>query len=222
MNNMLKLSIVAGLLVALPVAAQPAGDWDGLTKVRSPNADAVYLAPGADFSGYTKVMIDPTEVAFRLNFLRDYNRTARGGQRITDTEAVEITEAVRTGFEEIFAEAWRRAGYEVVTQPGADVLRLRTAVANLYITAPEQMTAGRVSTYSYDAGQATLVLEARDSISAALLGRVVDTRLAGDNVAARRTQFSNRADFEQLFRAWARASARGLEALKAQSRPAGS
>jgi hypothetical protein len=213
---MLKLAIVAGLLVALPVAAQLPDNWDGLVKVRSPRADAVYLAPGAEFQAYTKVMLDETEVAFRQNFLRDYNRSARGAGRITDAEATEIVNAVRTGFEGIFAEEYRRAGYEVVTQPGSDVLRLRTAVVNLYVTAPEQMMAGRVRSYSYDAGQATLILEARDSISGALLGRAVDSRIAGDNLPARRTRVSNQADFEQLFRTWARASVAGLATLKAQ------
>ena len=217
MKNLLKLSIVAGLLAAVPVLAQMPENWDGLVKVKAKGADAVYLAPDVDFRGYTKVMLDPTEVAFRRNFLRDYNRTAQGGQRISDREALEITNAVRTGFEQIFAEEYRRGGYEVVTQPGPDVLRLRTAVADLYIAAPEQMSAGRVRTYSYDAGQATLVLEARDSVSHALLGRALDNRLAGDNMPARRTRVSNTADFEMLFRQWARASVRGLDRLKAQA-----
>lgn len=216
MKNLLKLSIVAGLLTATAVVAQTGDDWEGLVKVKSPRADAVYLAPGVDFSAYTKIMLTPTEVAFRRNFLRDYNRTAFGGQRITDSEANDITNAVRTGFEQIFEEEFRRGGYQVVTEPGPDVLWLRTAVANLYIAAPEQMTAGRVRTYSYDAGQATLIIEARDSVSHAILGRAIDNRIAGDNTAARRTSVSNRADFEQMFRTWARASVRGLDNLKAQ------
>jgi hypothetical protein len=202
---MLTLTVVAALVAAVPLAAQGPDNWEGLVKVRSPRADAVYLAPGVDFRSYTKVMLSPTEVAFRRNFIRDYNRTARGGQRIDDREAQAIVDAVRTGFEEIFTEEFRRGGYELATQPGPDVLWLRTAVANLYIAAPEQMTAGRSRTYSYDAGEATVVIEARDSVSQAVLGRAIDQRLAGANMPALRTEVSNRADFSMLFRAWARA-----------------
>src|SRR5262245_11029369 len=43
-------------------AAKAPDTWDGLIKVKSKRADAVYLQPGADFRPYTKVMLDPTEV----------------------------------------------------------------------------------------------------------------------------------------------------------------
>jgi hypothetical protein len=39
--------------------------WDGLVEVKPKRMDAAYLLPGADFRSYTKVMIDPSEVAFR-------------------------------------------------------------------------------------------------------------------------------------------------------------
>ena len=56
------------------------------------------------------------------------------------------------------------AGRAAVCSPG---------VANLYINAPDTMSAGRSRTYTTEAGEATLVLEARDSTSGALLGRVL-------------------------------------------------
>jgi hypothetical protein len=161
-------------------------------------------------------MFDPTEVAFRQNWQRNYNRTAMGGRRLDDREVAEIVAAARSGFEQIFTDAYREAGWQVVSEAGPDVLRLRTGVVNLYIVAPEQMTAGRTRTYSAEAGEATLVIEARDSLSGALLGRAIDVRTVGD-LGGIRTQVSNRADFELVFRQWARASVRGLEALKAES-----
>ena len=45
------------------------------------------------------------------------------------------------------------------------------------------------------------------------LGRVFDRRIAGD-VGSLRTSVSNRADFLDMFRAWARASVQGLDTLK--------
>ena len=212
--------IAAAAVIAVPLAAQLPDNWEGLTKVRSPRADAVYLLPGVDFRTYTKVKFDPTEVAFRRNFQRNYNIGTRGvGSRLDDREIARISEAARTGFEEIFADAFRQAGYEVVTEAGPDVLRLRTGILDLYITAPEQMTAGRVRTYSAEAGEAVLFIEARDSLAGTLLGRAVDRQVAGDYGGAgmRRNSVTNIGDFEQVFRTWARAAVRGLEELKAQS-----
>ena len=203
--------------LAAPPAAAPAS-WDGLTKVASKRMDAVYLLPGADFRVYTKVMMDPTEVAFRKNWVRDYNRDAMTlDRRISDSEAQAILDKARTGFEEVFTKAYTDAGYQVVTTPGPDVLRLRTGVANLYLSAPDLQTAQRSRTYSRDAGSATVILEARDSETGALLGRAVDNRTAGDAGPYIRNSVTNRSDFEQMFQTWAKISVNGLAELKAMS-----
>jgi hypothetical protein len=216
--RLLALTMTAAALVAVaPLAAQDPSILEGLVKVPGARADAVYLAPGVDFRSYTKVMLDPTEVAFRRNFVRNYNRTVGTGRRLGDDEVQRAADQVRSGFGEIFADIYRGAGYEVVTQPGPDVLRLRTGVLNLYVSAPDQMSAGRSRSYSVEAGEATLVIEARDSLSGALLGRAFDQRIVGDDTVGMRTSASNRADFEQMFHYWARTSLRGLEELKTRS-----
>ena len=144
----LKISAIAVTLVAVPLAAQTGDNWEGLVKVKSQRADAAYLLPGVDFRTYTKVMFDPTEVAFRQNWQRDYNRSTMGGRRIDDREVAEITTAARSGFEEIFTEAYRRSGLA-----GGVAGRTRRAAASnrddqFHIVAPDQMTAGRSRTYS--------------------------------------------------------------------------
>jgi hypothetical protein len=205
------------LLGSAATAAEPPAAWDGLQHVESKRADAVYLLPGADFHAYAKVMLDPTEVAFHKNWLRDYNRQVPSlSNRISDSEAEKILAAARTGFEEIFRKAYDEAGFQVVTSPGPDVLRVRTAVVDLQVTAPDINSSPRSRTYARDAGAATVVLEARDSQSGALLGRAVDRRTAGDGGALMRTSASNRHDFGQLFRRWAESSVAGLQELKAR------
>ncbi len=77
--------------------------------------------------------------------------------------------------------------------------------------------ASRNRSYSQEAGAGTLVIEVRDSMTNALLGRAVERRIAGDNGRWLRTGVSNRADFDRLFRSWAEASANGLVELKALS-----
>jgi hypothetical protein len=207
---------IAAALLAVGAQAQDQAAMEGLTQVRSPRAQLVYLLPGVDFRTYTKVMLDPTEVAFRRNWLRNYNNTARGGSRLNDADVARAADRVRTGFGEIFANAYSEGGYQVVTEPGPDVLRLRTGVMNLYVAAPERMSAGRTRTYSVEAGEATLVIEARDSLTGALLGRVFDRQTAGD-ISGIRNSVTNQADFQNLFHRWATLSVRGLDTLKARS-----
>ena len=117
----------------------------------------------------------------------------------------------------IFADAFNKGGYPVVSAPGPDVLRIRTAVVNLRVNAPDIQTAGRSYNFAPEAGEATLILEARDSVTGALLGRVVDRRLAGDNSTALRNRVTNRADFRVLGKTWAKHSVDGLNNLKVSS-----
>ena len=208
----LALSASPGLAKDLPV------EWDGLRRVDSKRIDIVYLQPGADFRGYTKVMVDPTQVSFRKNWARDYNRDVRDlGGRISERD---LQEAVSRGIVEatdIFTDAWRKGGYEIVTQPGPDVLRVQTAVANITVNAPEVRTTARSHSFSEEAGQATLVVEVRDSETNALLGRVIDQKIVGDNTAALRTAVSNRADFRDVVERWAQEGVRGMAELKTLS-----
>ncbi|MBP6878051.1 MAG: DUF3313 family protein [Phenylobacterium sp.] len=200
------------------LAASPPATWDGLSNVHSKRFDAAYVLPGSDFRGYTKVMMDPTEVAFRKNWVRDYNNdTMDLSQRISKEDAQKMLDAARTGFEDVFQKAYTQAGYQVVTAPGPDVLRVRTGVANLYVTSPDRPTAGRSRTFSQEAGSATVVIEVRDSETGALLGRAVDSRLAGDTGPYMRNSVTNRSDFTILFERWAKISLDAMTELKAMS-----
>jgi hypothetical protein len=207
------------MLVAGPAyAAKPPIAWDGLVQVKSKRLDYVYLQPGADFRGYSKVLLDTPEVAFQKNWARDYNSTTRAlSTRISDREVQEAVSQGVTAAGDIFADAWTKGGYAVVNAPGPDVLRVRTGILNIRVSAPDRPSAGRLHTFADEAGSATLFVEARDSITGALLGRAVDQRIAGDNSAAWRTSVSNRSDFRQLVQTWAAISVRGMAELKALS-----
>lgn len=192
--------------------------WDHLVKVNSKKLKAVYLLPGTDFRVYHKVMLDQPEAAFRKNWLRDYNRnTSRGlARQLSDADAQKGLEKVSAAMMSIFTKAYTEGGYQVVTTPGPDVLRIGTGVIDLHVNAPEVMTAGRSRTYAPEAGSATLILEARDSQTGAVIGRAVDGRIAGDmgGMMMNRSSVSNKSDFEAIFKSWAKASVNGLNVLK--------
>lgn len=216
------LGLASALLLATagPALADDAPEsWDGLVQVKPKRMDAVYLAPGSDFRPYTKLMVDPTEVAFRKDFLKNQNRAgSRLTVRIDDQKAAEILQAARSNFADIFSEAFTEAGYQIVTAPGPDVLRVSTGVMNLYLNAPDTMEAGRTRTYTANAGEATLVIEVRDSSTNALLGRVLDRRATLDTGTMQiSSSVTNLSDFRSLFKRWAKNSVEGLAELKAHS-----
>jgi hypothetical protein len=95
-------------------------------------------------------------------------------------------------------------------------MRIRTYILNLDVAAPDTRSAGRSRTYTGQAGSGSLVVEARDSMSGALLARGVDSRRIGDSAwMMPRNSVSNRADFGRAFRTWAQMSAQSTAALKA-------
>ena len=209
-------AIVATLLLA-PAAALAVlpPEMSDLVKVKSKRLAEVYLLPGTDFKAYKKVMIDPAQVSFNKNWQKDMKRSASlTSGRISDDQAKQIADAARSSVGEIFQETFKRAGYEIVTDPAADVLRLTPAIINLYINAPSGGAATR--TYAMEAGEATLVLAVRDSVSGALIGMALDKRdtrtaMAGAVIA---NSVTNRAEFEVLFRRWAEIAVKGFNELR--------
>jgi hypothetical protein len=210
--------VAAALVVSGTAIAAPPAMWDSLVRANSKTFDSVYILPGADFRRYTKVILEPTEIAFKKDWQRDYNNTVMGvSGRITSKDMQDAIELARTGFTDVMVKAYQNAGYQVVTGVGEDTLRIRTAMVNIDVSAPDKMIAGRRSTYAGEAGEATLVIEARDSVTGEILGRAADRRLAGDTSSLIRTRMHNRKDFKALFTKWATASAAGLNQLKAMS-----
>ncbi len=213
------LPVLALITAGLALAKDIPENWDGLVRIKPKRIDAAYVAPGADFRTYTKVMLDPVYVAFQKDWLRNINDTTVGVSRdVTQEDAEKILAKAKSGFAEVFAKEFQKAGVSVVTTPGADVIRLSPAVIDLYINAPDTMSPGMSRTYTMEAGQATLVLEARDSVTNALLGRALDRReTQGSGVAQVTSSVTNIAEFERLFGQWAKIAIKGLGELKAQS-----
>ena len=166
-------ALAALLPVALP-ADEPPKEWDGLVRVKSKNLDHVYKLPEADFSGYKRVRLDPIEVEFDKNW-KPNDSTRSPSQRLTNSDIEKIKQALAEEFRKVFTEELTKNGYPVVEESDDDVLRVSAAIVNLYITAPEKMTAGRSRTYTTSAGHMTLVAELRDSVTGKLMARAVDS-----------------------------------------------
>ena len=213
MRRITAASLGAILLIsAVPQASAKAPDtWDGLHRVQAKGRATVYLQPGADFRGYAKIQIAQPEVAFS----KDWQRNLRGLDRLNDREIQQVRQTASSFLSESLSKAFAKAGYQVVNEAGPDVLLVRTGLVNLQFVVPQQ--SARSFTISEDAGEATLFLEVRDSVGGALLGRALDTEVAGGGMPVIRNESSLRADFEYLFADWARRIAAGMDKLKANS-----
>lgn len=216
MRALLIAAAVLAIALVAPVDGNaPPPNWDGLVLVPSKRVNLVYLRPETDFAVYRKVMLDKPEIAYDKAWRRNYASSTRAlSMRLSDNEIREMIDDGTQMLADAYAEQFRKAGYEIVTKPDADVMRLFVGLANVQITAPKPTEPG-VRTFSEETGRATLVLEARDSLSGALLGRAVDQRVIDDSLPMLRTDAGNRADFDSQFRQWARISAVGLTDLKA-------
>jgi hypothetical protein len=217
------LTIVAAAVIigmpAIATAAEPA--WDSLVEVNSRRMGSAFLLPGADFRPYDSVLIDEPEVSFRNNWLRDVNRNSRGARRVSQADADRILATTATNTTDIFTSEFERAGFKIAKAPGPNVLRVRVGVVDLFVNAPDVPTAGRSTSFTTNAGEATLVLESRDSQTNALLGRVIDRRetrgTGGINTMTQSNRVTNTAEFRTLARRWAQISASKLNELKAVS-----
>src|SRR5450432_2445340 len=99
-----RLSRVVALLALFGLANFASGQDspDGLVKVAPRRMEMAWLRPGADFRLYTKVMVDPTQVAFQPNWMKDYNLNASLGNWVSQDQANKIMAAAQTNFDDVF------------------------------------------------------------------------------------------------------------------------
>jgi hypothetical protein len=213
----LKFSFAAALaaIVVAGCATTQRGpaEWDGLVRQPNTRLDAVFLKPDAEIPSYTSVILAPATVQFARNW--DPNRGGRNLSRRLDAgDITAIKDSLATMLGDTFREELVAGGYQVVTEPGPDTLLVIPTIVDLYITAPDTMTAGRSRTYTANSGRMTLVLELRDSVTGETLARVVDGQ-SGRNIGIMTitNRATNTADAQRAMRTWARALRGGLDTL---------
>ena len=187
--------------------------YDGLHKVDNSKADEAWARTDIDLSGYTKLWPLGFGVEYRQVKERGNTATGRsqGGPYFVDEET-------RAKFEDmvllIFAEELRKIErYELVEGPGADVLIVEGSLLDVISYVPPEPVGGRSSVYLSSVGEATLVLELRDSESRTILARSIDRRAAETTGAgmAFANPVRNSAEVERLIRRWATRLREGLD-----------
>jgi hypothetical protein len=189
--------------------------FDGLYEVKNSRADKAWALPDLDLKGYTKIMLQGAGVEYRPGGQsgRTYYQRSRGGPfEVTEEQKARFEETVRQVFRE---ELGRSETLEIVTEPGPDVLLVRGALLDVISYVPPDDTPGRVDVYLSSVGEATLVIEIRDSITGAILARTLDRRAAESmpGMLTESNRVTNTAEVRRVVRRWATALREGLERI---------
>lgn len=208
--------LLAAALLALPAGAATPPASDGLVAVSSRTLDEVYVRPDANFEAYRKVVVDPARVEFKKGWLRSINATRGPSRWLVPEDAANIADNAATSLNEVVVASFTSRGYEVVTAPGAGVLRVSANVTDLVVNAPDVASASMQALYNITAGEATLTLEVRDAATGTLLGRVVDRGTARELSSRINRAFgvTNVFWFDALFRQWTANSIKEFESAR--------
>ena len=188
---------------------------EGLVRVDSKVADAVYRRPEARMSTYSKVLLRPIEV----QFAKDWD-PSKGGTVLYKMNEPD-REKIKSELAELFAETFRKelekGNYPLVTQAAADVVEIQAAIVNLYITAPDVSmdVAGRSKVYTSDAGHMTLIMQLHDSVTGQLLARAYDHRSGGTDMWQWTNSVTNTAEARRIIATWATALRKAFDASRA-------
>jgi hypothetical protein len=210
----LAVLILAGLspLATFANDEPPKITEEGLVLVEDSEWGLVYVLPDADFAVYDQVMMTETFVAFRKNWRRDQNRNSPG-IRVTENDMNRIKERLAAEFDSVFREVLEEDdGYPVVDEAGETVMLLRPAIINLDVNAPDTMSSGRTRTYSDHAGEMTIYLEIRDSLTGQLLAKGLDRRAdRRDAFMTWQSRVQNTQAARQILRGWATSLREGMD-----------
>ena len=188
---------------------------DGLHRVDNSKMQLAYVKPDVDLSGYTKIMLDPVSIAYKKE-PRGTGRLRAAHHESNFALTPQQTERMKGLFQESAVNALTSDnGYQIVSQPGPDVLRVRCALIDLVITVPTQEPVGRSRTFAESYGVVTLVVELRDSETGEIFARVADRKEPGSNIGM--TEVSRVAvtsDLKRLFKFWSGYLRKGVDKIR--------
>ena len=192
----------------------PLAEWtfDGLVRVDNTKLDKVWVKPDINLADYDSIMLQSVEVHYRA--VRN-----PGSDRLypRDTEFFPLTDQQKAGVVEILSKAFKDEmakckSYTLTDTPGPNTLAVRGELLDVVSRTPPEV--GFRDVYLSSFGEATLVIELRDSVSDEIFARAVDRRAAesfGELVKA--DSISARMEVSRLATSWARLVREGIDNL---------
>jgi len=189
---------------------------DGLHRVADSKLAVVYAEPGADLSQYNRILLLDAHVAFKKNWERNQRSSSALTRKVTSKDIEKIKNTLAAEFQTIFQTTLEEGGYEVVTEPGEDVLLVRPAIINLDVNAPDTPRAGSTMTFAQSAGEMTLYVELYDSVTSDLIAKALDRRVDNQSYYTWTNSVTNKKAAEKILKGWASIL---LEALNEARQP---
>jgi Protein of unknown function (DUF3313) len=188
---------------------------DGLVRVQKSVADAAWVKPTLDLTPYKKLMVVSQGVSFRkLEPVSTFQARNESQFPVKEENKERLSQELKTAFETELAKLER---YEIVTAPGPDVLLLVGAVIDVVSNIPPDIDSarfGRGGVYLTSVGDATLVIELRDSESGEILARAADRRAAESPFAFEVNNVTAWSEVRRLASYWASLLRRRLEEIE--------
>jgi hypothetical protein len=153
-----------------PEKPKPPPTWDGLELVERAGIDSAYVRPGATLSQYKRVMLRHAEVSFAPNWKPFADPALKSRKVDPNRIALEIEALFRT----VTVRELQKGSYDLVSSPDDDVLSVVPVITDVAVSFREPAATGGSDALVIDTGQITLVVELRDSMTNAILARVVD------------------------------------------------
>jgi hypothetical protein len=188
---------------------------DGLVRVQKSVVDAAWVKPTLDLTPYKKLMVVSQGIAFRkLDPVNTYQARRESQFPVKEENKERLSRELKTAFETELAKLER---YEIVNAPGPDVLLLTGAIIDVVSNIPPDIDSaryGRGGVYLTSIGDATLVIELRDSESGEILARAADRRAAESPFAFEVNKVTAWTEVRRLGSYWATLLRRRLEEIE--------
>jgi len=180
---------------------------DGLHRLRNAGFKNAWAKPEADFGSYDKVILQLVKIRYKRKPRTTRTSSTRANFALSQSQLERMQRYFREIFEEELATS---SGFELVSEPGPDVLFIGASIIDLVVSVPTESSAGREMVLTSSTGKMTLMLEVYDSESGEILARLAERREARSSAGAGHNDLywsnsvTNSDSVRRLFKRWAR------------------
>ncbi|MGC4027360.1 MAG: DUF3313 family protein [Steroidobacteraceae bacterium] len=210
-----RLAIAAAalaLFASIGLAAAAELTDDGLEPIHVRDIDKAYKRPGASLAGYDRVLLKPATVEFSKSWdPRDYG----GPGGLKPQEVDKLRNDLAKLADDTFRRVLEKGGYGVVAKPDAGVLEVEPHIVDLYINAPDVVTADIRHNYVLSMGEMRLNATLRDAVTGTVLYRTSDRKRDPETGRLEwANNVWNQAEAARMLAGWATQLKRALDAAK--------
>lgn len=210
------VTIVAGCAVEPTIQTGPNAEttFDGLVRVDNARFAGAWVDPDVDLKQYTKIIPGGAEFEFRNVQKMSTSAARRSNENefwISDTNKQRLIDTVT----EVFTEELQKSeSFTVTDEPAPDALIIIGGLHDIVSQVPPK-DVGRSEVWLRSVGEATLVIELRDSLSNEVVYRAVERRAAENvgNQMIRANTATTWAEVRRWARRWAVRLREGLDSI---------